>query len=366
MLQIYTYLKDPGINMKKSYAIKVPIEHAQDTNLLLKNTNLFNNNFKLKKNTKFIYIPIININKISIKKIGKKIKNYEIVKDYFEEYEKKNKTYKENLNLPNNLKKNLPTSYDIIGNIALIKLPDELIQHKKKIGESILKSKKNIETVYLVKPVAGELRTRDIELISGKKQTKTIHKEFGLEFYVDVKDTYFSPRLANERKRIASLVKPGETVVDMFTGVAPFAVMVAKYSKVKIIYAVDKNKKAISLAKQNIKMNKVVDKITLFNDDSKNIGKILEKEKKVADRIIMNLPFSAYDFFAYALDIISENCVIHYYTIIEDYEIENAIKDLKKIAKIKNVKITSYNINKIKSYSPREFYIGIDITVKKK
>ena len=98
-------------------------------------------------------------------------------------YEKKIKTYKENLDLPNNLKKYLPTSYDIIGNIALIKLPAELIEYKKNIGESILKSKKNIETVCLVKPVEGELRTRDIEIIAGKKQTKTIHKEFGLRIF---------------------------------------------------------------------------------------------------------------------------------------------------------------------------------------
>ncbi len=349
--------------MKKSYAIKVPIKYAQKTLLFIKNKNLINKNLKLKKINQFLLIPILKSNNISKLKINN---NYKIIEDYFEEYEKKYKTYKEILNPPKNIKNILPTSYDIIGKIALIKLPDELLQYKKKIGESIRKSKKNIESVYLVKPVAGELRTRDIELISGKKQTKTIHKEYGLEFLVDVKDTYFSPRLANERKRIASLVKPGETVLDMFTGVAPFAVMVAKNSNAKIIYAIDKNKKAISLAQQNIKINKVVDKITLFNDDSKNISKILEKEKKGVDRIIMNLPFSAHDFFMYALNIISEKCFIHYYTISNDREIENIIENLKKIAKIKNVNLTSYSVNRIKSYSPREFYMGIDIMVKKK
>lgn len=351
--------------MKKSYAIKVPIKYAQEIKLILNKKNLRNNNCKLKKDKHFIYFPIINFDSKKDISANKKLNNLKIILDNFEEYEKKIKTYKENLDIPKNLKKYLPTSYDIIGNIALIKLPTELLEYKTNIGESILKSKKNIETICLVKSIEGELRTRNIEIISGKKQTKTIHKEFGLELFVDVKYTYFSPRLANERKRIASLVKRGETVVDMFTGVAPFAVMIAKYSKAKTIYGVDKNKKAISLAKQNIKINKVVDKITLFNDDSKNIGEILEKEKKVADRIIMNLPFSAHDFFTYALDIISENCVIHYYTIIKDDEIQNTIKNLKKIAKIKNVNITNYNTNKIKSYSPREFYMGIDITVKK-
>ncbi len=355
--------------MKKSYAIKVPLEYAKKTKQIINKNNLKNNYLKIKKNTSFIYYPI---NK-SIKTINKKLKenistipNLTIILDYFEEYQKKIKTYKETLDLPTNLKKYLPTSYDIIGNIALIKLPNELIDYKNKIGESILKSKKNIETVALVKTITGELRTRNIEIISGKKQTKTIHKEFGLKLYVDVKDTYFSPRLANERKRIANLVKPDETILDMFTGVAPFPIMIAKYSKPKIIYAIDKNKKAITLAQQNIKINKVVDKITLIHDDSKNVDKIFKKENKTVDRIIMNLPFSAYDFFTYALDIISKNSIIHYYTIKEENEIENTIKDLKKIAKTKNVNIKSFKVYKIKSYSPREFYMGIDIRVKKK
>ncbi|MCJ7571527.1 MAG: class I SAM-dependent methyltransferase family protein [Candidatus Thermoplasmatota archaeon] len=350
--------------MKKSYAIKVPIKYAKKTKVIIKLNNIQNKNLKLRKDKKFIYYPIKELDNNKLIKF-KKVKYIEIMLTSFEEQEKKIQSYKENLKLPDNLKKHLPTSYDIIGKIALIKLPTQLLKYKKNIGISILKSKKNIETVCLVKPVEGELRTRDIQIIAGKKQTKTIHKEFGLTFFVDVKNTYFSPRLANERKRVASLVKPGEIVVDMFTGIAPFAVMIAKYSKAKIIYAVDKNKKAISLAEQNVKINKVIDKITLFNDDSKNIKKILEKEQVFADRIIMNLPFSAHDFFIYALDIISENCIIHYYTIIKEDEIEDKIKDLKKIAKVKNVFITRYNTNKIKSYSPREFYMGIDITVKK-
>lgn len=351
--------------MKKSYAIKVPIKYAQEIQQILKKNNLRNNNLKLKKNKNYLYYPIKEKNSKIFSNILSNIEDSRIIIEDFTKYDKKIKTYKENIIIPDNLKKYLPTSYDTIGSIVLIKLPAELLEYKKIIGESILKSKKNIKTVCLIKPITGELRTRDIEIISGLKQTKTIHKEFGIKLYVDIKNTYFSPRLANERKRIANLVKPNEIVVDMFTGVAPFAIMIAKYSKPKIIYAVDKNKKAIMFAKKNVNINKVVDKITLFNKDSKNISKILEKEKKSADRIIMNLPFSTQDFFTYALDIISAKCIIHYYTITKLNEVENNISKLKKITKIKNIIITNYTLHKIKSYSPREFYMGIDITVKK-
>jgi tRNA (guanine37-N1)-methyltransferase len=229
--------------MKKSYAVKVPLKDAEKIKVILNKHRLIDKNLKIKKDTIYLYFPITKKDTLLI------LKN-NIIKEDFEEVEKKIRSYKENLDLPADLKKLLPTSYDIIGNIALVKLQDELIKHKKYIGEEILKSKKNIETVCLIKPVAGELRTRDIEIIAGEKQTTTVHKEFGLSFIVNVKETYFSPRLANERKRVAESVKPGETIVDMFTGVAPFAVMIAKNSNPKIIYAIDKNKKAIELAEK--------------------------------------------------------------------------------------------------------------------
>jgi tRNA (guanine37-N1)-methyltransferase len=343
--------------MKKSYAVKVPLKDAEKIKVILNKHRLIDKNLKIKKDTIYLYFPITKKDTLLI------LKN-NIIKEDFEEVEKKIRSYKENLDLPADLKKLLPTSYDIIGNIALVKLQDELIKHKKYIGEEILKSKKNIETVCLIKPVAGELRTRDIEIIAGEKQTTTVHKEFGLSFIVNVKETYFSPRLANERKRVAESVKPGETIVDMFTGVAPFAVMIAKNSNPKIIYAIDKNKKAIELAEKNAMINKVLEKITLINQDSKDIGKKFKNSIK-ADRIIMNLPFSSYLFYENALEIAADKCVIHYYEIINEEKISERIDFLRRKAEEKGYKIINAHVNKIKTYAPRQFYIGIDITAKK-
>ena len=92
----------------------------------------------------------------------------------------KQKSYKELLNLPNNLKEKLPTSYDVIGNILILKLNPELLNFKAEIGSTLLKTNKNIKTICLTEPVKGELRTRDMEIIAGEKSTETIHKEFGL------------------------------------------------------------------------------------------------------------------------------------------------------------------------------------------
>ena len=278
----------------------------------------------------------------------------------------KTKSYKGIIKIPQNLKKDLPTSFDVIGDIILVKLRDNLNKYKKQIAQALLKNHKNIKTVCLIHPVSGELRTRKIEIIGGEKRTKTIHKEYGLNFTVDIQKAYFSTRLANERKRITDQVKDNEIVVDMFTGVAPFPIMIAKYAKPKIIYAFDKNKDAIKYAKENIKINNVLDKVEAIYIDALNVPKYLKEKNIKADRIIMNLPFSVFDFFPKALQIIGNKSVIHYYEILTDENLDIRTRKLEGIAKKHGFTLAFNSIRKIKSYSPREFYIGIDITAKRK
>ena len=278
---------------------------------------------------------------------------------------KKPRSYKEIVKIPEDLKDDLPTSYDIIGNIALLKLNEDLYKYKTEIAKAIIETVKNIKTVCLIKPVSGELRTREVEIIGGEKNTETIHKEYGLMFKLDVSKVYFSPRLASERKRVAYLVKKNETIIDMFTGVAPFPVMIARYADPQIIYAIDKNKQAIEYAKFNITKNKVLDKVELINKDIKNILKDFVNKDLKADRIVMNLPFFAFLFFEEALKICKKSAVIHYYDILNKEEINERVKNLKKIGKKHNFSLTNFELRKIKSYSPREFYIGIDIMAKK-
>ncbi len=341
-----------------SKGLVVELKQAEKIRKILTKKDLIKKNLKIEKDKKFLYIPI--------EKIPEELSSYKVIKREFKEFDKENSSYKETIPIPEKLKDMLPTSYDIIGNIIVIKLREELRDYKKEIGDSLLSSNKNIKTVCLTTPVKGELRTRGIEIIAGEHCTKTIHKEYGLNFEVDVSKTYFSPRLATERKRIADLVNKDEIVVDMFAGVAPFSIMIAKFANPKIVIAIDKNKDACHFAKKNIRINNVLDKVEFINSDAKDIYKILNKKRLKADRIIMNLPFSAYSFFKYALQVISNLSKIHYYEILKEEKIDRRLNDLRKIAGRNEIILTDFNTRKIKTYAPREFYIGIDITAKRK
>jgi tRNA (guanine37-N1)-methyltransferase len=346
------------MRVKETTGICAPFKDAEKIQKYLSEKKLLRTDLLLSKDKEYICFPI--------KKVPKELTSYKIIKKSFEKKETKPTSYKEIASIPKRLKHELPTSYDIIGDIILIKLAKNLLKYKKEIGESLLKSNKNIKTVCLTEPVSGEFRTRNIKVIAGEERTVTSHTEYGLTFKVDVKNTYFSPRLATERKRVANLVKQGEIVVDMFAGVAPFSIMIAKYANPKIIYSIDKNLDAVKYAQENVRRNNVLDKIEVLHADAKEVPDILNKKDVKADRIIMNLPFSAHLFFVYSLGISKEYCVIHYYDILKEEKIEERINALKEIAEKNKTVLTNLDVRKIKTYAPREFYIGIDITARKK
>lgn len=339
---------------KKTKALCVPLNEAEPVRRDLKERHLLREDVKIVKTETSIYFPITET--------PEDLLNYTVVTKLLEVKTKKPHCYKDLLKLPKKHQEELPTSYDTIGSIILIKLSKSLFQYRKQIGNALLETHKNIRTVCLVDPVSGELRTRNITIVAGENQTLTTHTEYGLTFQVDVAATYFSPRLASERKRVANLVKPGEIVLDLFAGVAPFSIMIARYAQPKVVYAIDKNKEATNLAKQNVRQNHALQTVEVIHADANDAEKIISTK---ANRIIMNLPFSAYKFFSVALTIAASTCKVHYYDIIKEEEIEGRISSLKKIAQTQGYILADVSIHRIKSYAPREFYIGLDITATK-
>ena len=76
-------------------------------------------------------------------------------------------------------------------------------------------------------------------------------------FSVDVEKCYFSPRLSFERRRIASLVKSGEKVVNMFAGVGCFSIIVAKAASQVKVFSIDLNPVAVQYMEENVSINRV-------------------------------------------------------------------------------------------------------------
>lgn len=253
-------------------------------------------------------------------------------------------------------------SFDIIGDIAQLEVPDFLKKKEKIIAKTIIELHKNIKVVVKkIGPTAGEERIRPVKVIAGEKRTETVHKENGFMFKLDINKVYFTPRLSYERGRVVSQVKEGETVFDLFAGVGVFSVPCAK--KAKRVVAIDINKDACFYLKENAMINKVFGKMEIYCGDCR---KVVEehKFKNCADRIIMNLPMHAENFLDIAFKVAKKNATVHFYTFLHESELfDGGIKKIEKIAKEVGKKIKIVATRKCGQLSPRIWRVAIDFNV---
>ena len=198
---------------------------------------------------------------------------------------------------------------------------------------------KNVEIVAKRSSItSGVERIRKVKVIAGEKRTETIHKENGLRLKLDINKVFFSPRLGNERLRIESQVQDDETVVDMFAGIGPFSILIAKRHLKTRLYAIDINKHAIDYLKENTKLNKVGNIVPFFGDAKL----IANKLGKIADRIIMNLPMSSMDFLGLVPLVVKKGAIVHLYCLAKDEEVDETVNLLKR--RIDKIKILSRTI----------------------
>lgn len=242
---------------------------------------------------------------------------------------------------------------DIIGNIAILKFKRSTPFIIKKIKAYIfLKKHKNIKTVVeKIEKFSTNLRVQKTRHLAGEKTKEAIYKENNCIFKLNIDKTYFSPRLSNERKliaeKISAIAKNGSKILVMFSGVAPYPIVIAKKLKQKkikvVIYSNEINKKAVEYAKLNIKLNKVEDYIKTIHEDARNLPNII-KEK--FDFIVMPRPNIKETFLEAALAMSKKGTIIFYHGFGKKEEVE---KELRK-SKIKN-----FSIKKAGDIAPYKF-----------
>ncbi len=252
-------------------------------------------------------------------------------------------------------------SFEIIGDVVLINLPDEVLHLKDLIVQAILSKHKHVKTILRkVGEVEGIYRVARYEPIYGG-ETETIVREHGCRFLVDPTKVYYSVKLSGERERIAKLVRPGERILVMFAGVGPYAIVIAKLAKPKEVIGVEINPKAVEYFRKNVELNKVRDIVKVYEGDVKEVVPKLEGK---FDRILMPAPYSAEDFVYLLRDKVKVGSYIHYYTFAgeeeEDEILPTKVKDLFKkhgmIIEIEKIKTCG-------SFAPRVYRYAVDLKI---
>ena len=259
-------------------------------------------------------------------------------------------------------------SYDIVGDIAIIRVPEPLEEQSKIIAETIMKTHKRVRAVWRqASSVSGDFRLRDLEFVLGERKTETLHKEHGCIFKVDLEKCYFSPRLSYERMRVAQQVQPGEVILNMFAGVGCYSIVIAKHSEAEKIFSIDINPVAIQYMRENIKLNRVEEKVVPVQGNAKKIAE--ERLQNVADRVLMPLPEKAYEYLDYALLALKPTGGwVHYYDFEHAKKSENPVEKIE-LRVSKKLQMLGVNFQVVfgrivRTTGPNWYQVVLDIQVK--
>lgn len=330
--------------------IKVPRDQGERFRKILVELGLFDRSRKIRSDESHIYLPVLETDEPTKAKLSQAAELAAVDLEWLEqdfEPEERNLSPEEILGFR--------PSFEVVGDIAIVE-PEKA----EAVAEVLLSTCKPVRTVVApVSDVEGEFRTRRFRHVAGERRTITIHKEHGLRYRIDLEKAYFTPRLGTERLRISRLVRPGEFVLDMFAGVGPFALLLAKRGA--RVIAIDKNPAAVSLLRENAQLNKV-EEIEILEGDASILA--LGYENK-ADHVIMNLPQTASQFLVPAMRATRSGGIVHYYAIAPEDDLYSDEALIKRAAADLGASAEILYRGVVRSYAPRRYNVVMDFLVKK-
>jgi tRNA (guanine37-N1)-methyltransferase len=334
----------------KRQCIKIHKKKGEPARRVLLSFEILDTSLKIGSDETFLYLPLSR--EPAPEELESLPEGFELTEYDFEPLEKKP--------VPEDLLGFSP-AYEVIGDIALLEDENLDTETALKIADVLLRTQPNIKSVVKpLTPVIGEFRVREFEVIAGEPRTETIHREYGCRYKVDLARAYFTPRLSTERSRILLWIKEGDTVVDMFAGVGPYSILLAKSKKPSKVVAIDKNPDAVRYLKENISLNSAKN-IEAIEGDAREEAK---RFAGTADHVIMNLPHSAHEFLDSAVLLTKPGGIIHYYGITpEDDLFDSSIELIRKAAEKAGRKIEVLEKRIVRSYAPYQYNICIEAKI---
>jgi tRNA wybutosine-synthesizing protein 2 len=262
--------------------------------------------------------------------------------------------------LPENVVRYLPEKWEKIGSVVIIKLPERLKPYKEIIGKAYAKVLRCTSTLNDVGGIQGVFREPVVEVIYGSPLTETIHIENKIRYRLDPQKIMFSSGNMAERKRMATISNPRETVIDLFAGIGYFSIPMAVYSKPKKIYACEINPVAFRYLKANVVLNQVTDIVEPLFGDNRMIA-----PKDCANRVVLGYLKESKIFLPVVLAAFkNQTGILHYHDVVPvDCIPQHSLNDIESVTKKYHRSIELLQVNHIKSYAPGRDHVVLDVRV---
>ncbi len=326
-----------------SCGIRVQRSRGEEFRKALVEMAAFDRSRKIVSDESNVYLPVLKIDELEASRL-RQIGDFERIETDFP-LEEPSPSLKDLLGFR--------PSFEVVGDIAIVEDIDA-----ERVASVLMSASKNIRAVIAPQSdVEGEFRTRRFRHVAGEARTVTTHKEHGMRYRVDLEGAYFTPRLGTERLRVAGQVRPGDVVLDMFAGVGPFALLMAKNGA--NVIAMDKNPVAVQYLRENARLNKV-ESIEILEGDSGDLALCFESQ---FDHVIMNLPHSASQFLIPAMRAAKPGGIVHYYAIAPDKDLYRDLAHIEKAADQMSASVEVIYKGVVRSYAPHRCNVVIDFRV---
>ncbi|MDD5147955.1 MAG: class I SAM-dependent methyltransferase family protein [Candidatus ainarchaeum sp.] len=350
------------------FCLKVLKQNAEKARRFLLEKQLLESGFEVMRSADFVLFPLKRkTTAAEEKELRKKIRSFAIEKFFFSTVKKQPKSLKEALRekLTEKEFSGLVSSFDTLGNIAIIEIPPLLKKKEKLIANALLETNKSIRTVCKkLGAHKGEFRIEPVKIIAGERNLVATYKESGCTFKIPVGKAFFSPRLGTERMRIAQQIKQGEVIGAFFAGVGPFPIVFAKNSPMEAAFAIELNPIAVKFMDENILLNKMENKVFPVQGDVKKI--VPKKFKAFFHRIVMPLPKGAENFLESA--VIAANpkgCIVHFYAFVPAANpYEATLSLIEKTARKLGREVRILHKQQVRAFSKETIQIVVDFEVR--
>ncbi len=338
---------------EQNLAIKVRSVNAKKVIEEIELLNLRDKKRRIVSRGDYVEIPIVNCDNLS-EVLSNISVDYEIVYQENPVYSRP-KSLEEALekiiekNELDKIRKYLPKTYKVLGDVILVKMNDSLKNYAKEIGKALLEINPHCKSVWWDRGKRGAIRKPEVELIAGKGG-ETIHREGGCIYKFDVSKVMFSPGNQAERIRMGKIVGR-EVVVDMFAGIGYFTIPVAK--KAKKVYAIEINPESYHYLLENLKLNSVNSVVPILGDS------MYVTPERVADRVIMG-HVNCHEFLPVAINALKEKGWLHYHESVPEAVIERPVRRVISAAEKEGKGVKIECVRKVKNYSPGVVHIVVD------